>query len=141
MSKIAFFSQPNYSNLILWGQRNLRGMVQIDDHIKALEPSFCLGKLDVTLSSLGEDNQKILCAEINGKWVRAKPIATALDRDGLLEIDCIDIGIKQFVPLFFLRAIPQDEHFLRSTPPLAARYMLADVVVDKNLKAKNSVMQ
>ena len=133
--------QPNYCNLILWGQKHPARMVQIDNSIKNLEPTFGLSKTFVTLTALKEKNEKILCAEVNGKWVRAVPLTTVLDGDGLLEIDCIDIGIKQLAPLSFLRSIPPDEDFLRSTPPLADRYVLADVVVEKNIKAKEPAIQ
>lgn len=123
--------------MLLCGQKNLGCPEKIDEFInKAPEPSFKLSSLLLTPDKL--ETGQILCATVNGKWiVRARPVSSSLDNDGLLEIYCMEIGIQQLVPLSFLRVLPADEDFLRSTPLLASKYILADVVVDDGIKAKD----
>ncbi len=101
-------------------------MVQIENHINVVLPTFDLSSSAVTLDKIHKEG--ILCAQVNGKWLRAKPVSYTLDFKGFLLIVCIDIGCKQLVPLSLLRLLPKDANFLQNSPPVASMFVLADVL-------------
>jgi len=80
-------------------------------------------------------------------WFRAKPLGSTLDSQNLMEIRLIDHGQTCLVPLKQLNALQPllsyesqrcDEYlFLRSTPPVATQYLLADVVIDKSIESQD----
>lgn len=127
--------ESNFCNLFFWGQKD-RGMFTTLTH-QMNTCSFSTFR-QPTLSEL--KREKIVCVLINDSWCRATIKDYNLDRIGLLVVFCIDCGLTQSVPLGFIRVIPQDKPLIRSCQPLASKFLLADVVMEKGQDKKELVL-
>ena len=77
---------------------------------------------------------QVCCLLMNHKWHRARVTQNKLSHAGTTEVFCIDSGETHAVPLAFLRKldIPGTEvEHVRETPPLATKYILADMVAPR----------
>ena len=83
---------------------------------------------------------QICCVRLNSIWVRAKPVGN-LDVHGAVPVLFIDTGERYAASLQFVRLLPMDAHYLRNIPPLASRFLLADVVVGDCVKDKEPTVQ
>lgn len=130
--------KPNFCNIIFWGQKPKDRSIaaKLEENIAACSfhslPS-------PTLTDLKRD--KLYCVQVNNSWLRASVDQFVFDRIGMLEVFCVDYGSIQNVPLGFLRLIPQNADFVRTCPPLASKFLLADVVIAKGPLGKEPVRQ
>ena len=78
---------------------------------------------------------QVCCLLMNHKWHRARVTQNKLSHAGTTEVFCIDSGDTHAVPLAFLRTldIPGTEvEHVKETPPLATKFLLADVVAPQD---------
>jgi hypothetical protein len=77
------------------------------------------------------DNKQICCVLINHRWHRATIPELKLSQNGMLEVYCVDSGKTLTVPLIFVRTVDitgYEAENIRDCPPLAKKFILADVV-------------
>ncbi len=77
---------------------------------------------------------RVCCVLINHHWLRARVLQPKLSDDETIEVICIDYGDTHTVPLAFVRSldIPGTEaEYVREWPPLATKFILADIVAPK----------
>ena len=92
----------------------------IRHYLEARPPPLNLNLLD-----------RVCCVLINHHWLRARVLQPKLSNDETIEVICIDYGDTHTVPLAFVRTldIPGTEaEYVREWPPLATKFILADIV-------------
>jgi tudor domain-containing protein 1/4/6/7 len=81
---------------------------------------------------------RVCCVLINHQWHRARVPQPELSHEGTIDVICIDSGVIHAVPLALVRNLDfpgiEAKH-VREWPPLATKYMLADVVAPKGRKS------
>ncbi len=92
----------------------------IRHYLEARPPPLNLNLLD-----------RVCCVLINHHWLRARVLQPKLSNDETIEVICIDYGDTHTVPLAFVRTLDipgtEAEH-VREWPPLATKFILADIV-------------
>lgn len=132
-------SQPNYCNLILWGQKDRSCVANNLEKEIAKIAAILDASPPATLAQLEVD--PICCVRLDHTWCRAKPVSCSLDERGWLELNCIDIGKKHVTDLSSVRLLPVDSLYLRNFSPLASKFLLADVVVKDSPKEKEPTIR
>lgn len=126
-------NRPEYSNILFWGQHNREAALTMQDHFtrasKVIEESSTPVLNDFR-------KVKMVLASVCGDWVRAKIKDLTIDKNGLIDVFCIDHGLFQSLPLKMLRHVPEHLEYLLDCPPLASKYCLADIVVSKDSELK-----
>lgn len=95
----------------------------IRHYLEAISPPLNLNVLN-----------QVCCVLINHQWHRAKVPELKLSHAGTIDVFCIDSGDTHTVPLGFVRTldIPAKEaEHIRDWPPLATKFILADVVAPR----------
>lgn len=132
--------QPSYSNLIVWGLKNPSQLVEVEKQLQPLQETyFCSSNSTTSVAKLRGEG--VICVMVDGRWMRAKPVSFSLNVNGQLEVDCIDYGLRTAVPIADIRILPPDATYLRNINPLASKFVLADVLVEKCVKAKEPTIQ
>ena len=113
-----------------WGVTHDRSLsLLMETYISTLQKE--LQSRSPPLQVMELDNQKICCVLINKKWQRARVSEPRLSPLGTLQVFCIDTGETHSIPLSFLRTVDfagiEADH-IRQWPPLASKFILADVV-------------
>lgn len=77
---------------------------------------------------------RVCCVLINHQWHRARVPEPKLSHAGTIDVICIDSGDTHTVPLAFVRTLDipgtEAEH-IREWPPLATKFILADMVAPR----------
>ncbi len=136
---IDYKDSPSLCNLIFCGQKNRDVALKLEEQIKAC--SFDTSP-EPTLSDLKKE--KIFCVLLNNIWVRAEFHEIAKDSFGYyMDVFCIDYGSIQSIPLNFCRVIPPGARSIADincNPPLASKFLLADVLIANGPKGKESAL-
>ncbi|XP_057380096.1 tudor domain-containing protein 6-like [Daphnia carinata] len=77
------------------------------------------------------ENMQVCCVLINHRWQRARIPELKLSQSGTIEVFCIDSGDTHTVPLALVRTLDisgYEAENIRECPPLATKFILADVV-------------
>uniref|UniRef100_A0A0P6EK20 Tudor domain-containing protein n=1 Tax=Daphnia magna TaxID=35525 RepID=A0A0P6EK20_9CRUS len=77
---------------------------------------------------------QVCCVLINHQWHRARVPELKLSHAGTIEVFCIDSGDTHSVPLAFVRTLDIPGHeaeHIREWPPLASKFILADMVAPR----------
>ena len=128
--------RPNYCNLIFWGQKDRGLSTKMEEQIRTFNFESSPRPLLTDLKK-----EKIFCVLVNNSWLRATISDYSVDRNGSLEVFCIDYGTTVMVPLPCIKLIPSTMNFISSCHPLASKFLLADVVVEKGVRSKEPVLQ
>ena len=137
---IALVENPSFCNLTFWGQKSKPLASKLEkQYIQQCSFDTCF-----IPSPCDFKKGKIICVLLNSNWVRAEVIDVTSDAHGqYIDVNCIDYGLTQSIPLNFTRLIPQSARViadLNSFPPLASKFMLADVLIDKTPVGKESAL-
>lgn len=113
-----------------WGvTHDLSLTLLMETYIATIQKELHSRSPPLQVTELG--NQKICCVLINKKWKRARVPEPKLSPLGTLQVFCIDTGETHSIPLSFLRTVDfagiEADH-IRQWPPLASKFILADVV-------------
>ena len=99
----------------------------IRHYLEARPPPLNLNLLD-----------RVCCVLINHKWHRARVTQSKLSHAGTIEVICIDSGDTHAVTLAFVRTLDipgtKAQH-VRECPPLATKFILADIVAPPGRKS------
>ncbi|KAK4011675.1 hypothetical protein OUZ56_020794 [Daphnia magna] len=128
--------KPNYCNLIFWGQKDRILATKMEEQIIACKFDSYPRPM---MSDLRKD--KVFCALVNNGWLRATISDYTVDRNGELEVFCIDYGYTVMVPMACIKAVPPTSTYISSCHPLATKFLLADVVIQKGPRGKEPVLQ
>ncbi|XP_057380222.1 uncharacterized protein LOC130702570 isoform X2 [Daphnia carinata] len=128
--------KPNYCNLIFWGQKDRILATKMEEQIIACKFDSCPRPM---MSDLKKE--KVFCVPVNNGWLRATISDYAVDRNGELEVCCIDYGYTVMVPMACIKVVPASSTYIGSCHPLATKFLLADVVIQKGPRGKEPVLQ
>lgn len=104
----------------LWGQPQRNVPIGIEHALAAMKSQFDVGHHMPNLSEFVID--KVLCAKFrDGNYYRAKVTNTDVLNKGLVEVQFIDYGNKDFIPLSLTRTMPSVE--IQTYPPQASAYL------------------
>lgn len=90
--------------------------------LESRSPPLNLNELDI---------YQLYCVLVNKEWLRARVLQPELSPLGTIQVFCIDTGETHFTPLCFLRNVDItgiEEDYIRKSPPLADKFILADVL-------------
>ena len=118
--------------IYFWGTTDDRNhLIQLEHCIEVIKPILDGSPPPMHHNMLGD---LVCCALVKNRWVRAKLTDSKMDHQGMLEVICIDSGTQSSVPLGFLRSLQipgREATTLREWPPLASKFILADVVAPR----------
>ena len=117
-------------SVYFWGSTHDRSLYltmelyleSIRQHLESKVPPLNLSDLN---------SNQIFCVLINHRWHRATIPELKLSQTGMLEVYCVDSGKTHTIPLIFLRTVDipgYEAENIRDCPPLASKFILADVV-------------
>ncbi|KAI9557906.1 hypothetical protein GHT06_014658 [Daphnia sinensis] len=113
-----------------WGMTHDRSLhLTMELYLESIRQSLETKLPPLNLSVL--ENMQVCCVLINHRWQRARIPELKLSHSGTIEVFCIDSGDTHSVPLALVRTLDisgYEAENIRECPPLATKFILADVV-------------
>lgn len=113
-----------------WGMTNDRSLyLTMELFLESIRQSLETKLPPLNLSVL--ENMQFCCVLINHRWQRAQIPELKLSHAGTVEVFCIDSGETHSVPLALVRTLDfsgYEANNIKECPPLASKFILADVV-------------
>lgn len=113
-----------------WGMTHDRSFyLTMELYLESIRQNLETKLPPLNLSAL--ENMQVCCVFINHRWQRARIPELKLSHSGTIEVFCIDSGDTHSVPLALVRTLDipgYEAENIRQCPPLASKFILADVV-------------
>ncbi|KAI9557952.1 hypothetical protein GHT06_014704 [Daphnia sinensis] len=114
-----------------WGMTHDRSLyLLMEKYLEAVRHYLEIMSPPLNLNVLDQ----VCCVLINHQWHRARVPELKLSHAGTIEVFCIDSGDTHSVPLAFVRTLDIPGHeaeHIREWPPLASKFILADMVAPR----------
>lgn len=115
----------NRYSLVFWGLKDRELAIKMEAHIKT-----CTFTETPPLDTLPK---KLFCVNVHNSWLRAVVGENSSFEETFLRCFCIDCGLTVMAPPSCIREIPSAQTFIQSCHPLATKFTLGDVVIEKGV--------